>query len=431
MKAVILAAGQGVRLWPLTENRPKHMIPVGGRPIISYVVESLLKNGISDLLVIVGYKKESIVNYLGDGQRFNSRIEYVVQPRVAGTADAVRCAEDHVAGQPFLVANGDQLISPESVDKVLVMHKMHPDDSVMTLVPVERPEYYGVVSIENSTVKSIVEKPRTGGTLGNLVNAGLYILQPEILSVIHNTRKSKRGEFEITDSLQSFIEHKSDVKAAVIDSGSWIDIGRPWDLLQANKRVLELREHEVNGVVEEGAKIVPPVVVSNDAKVKTGSILVGPVFVGSGSELGPNCRIRPYTSIGKDVKIGPSCDIKNSIIMDDTKVPHLTYVGDSVIGERCNFGAGTNVANLRLDDATVRTPVRGKMVDSGRRKLGVIVGDDVKIGINASLMPGVKIGSRSWIGPGVVLEKDVPTGTIVVLKQQLVRKRRHQAKKKT
>ena len=424
MKAVILAAGQGVRLWPLTETRPKHLIPVGGRPIISYVIESLRKNGFSDILVIVGYRREAIQAYLGDGSRFGISVKYAVQPHIAGTADAIRQAEGYVGSEPFLAVYGDQLIFPESIKKVLAVHETYRHNTVMALATVDEPEYYGVVSIEGSRVKSIVEKPEMRNVAGNLVNAGLYVLGPQIFSAISETRKSRRGEFEITDALQLLIKDGSEVKAAIIERESWIDIGRPWDLLEANERALKECGHRIEGVVEEGVVAVPPIIVSNDAKIRTGTVLIGPIFVGEGSELGPNCRVRPCTSIGKKVGIGPFCDVKNSIIMDGAKVPHLTYIGDSVIGERCNLGAGTNIANLRLDNATVKTLVRGRAIDSGRRKFGVILGDDVRTGINSSLMPGVKVGSRSWIGPGVVLERDVQEDTTVLLKQQIIRSRK-------
>jgi bifunctional UDP-N-acetylglucosamine pyrophosphorylase/glucosamine-1-phosphate N-acetyltransferase len=406
------------------------MIPIGGRPIISYVMESLRGNKISDIIIVVGYKKESIQDYLRDGESFSSHIEYLIQQRVAGTADAIRLAESHVENHPFLVLNGDQLIFFNSVEKVLDIHKTYPDDNVMGLVPVEHPENYGIASVEESRVKSILEKPSTKRLQGSLVNAGIYLFQPEIFSAIRMTKKSKRGEFEITDSLKSLIQRGS-VRAVLIDPDSWIDIGRPWDLLEANERILKKCEHRIDGVVEEGARIVPPVTISKGARVNAGSVLIGPVFVGEGSELGPNCRIRNCTSIGRRVRIGPCCDIKNSIIMDGTKVPHLTYIGDSVIGEECNFGAGTNVANLRLDDATIKTPIRGRVVDSERRKLGIITGDAVRTGINASLMPGVKIGSGSWIGPGVILEKDVQGDTMVLVAQKHVQRKKRNVKQRS
>jgi bifunctional UDP-N-acetylglucosamine pyrophosphorylase/glucosamine-1-phosphate N-acetyltransferase len=393
------------------------MIPIGGKPIISYVMESLQKNGISKALVIAGYGKEAIRSYLGDGGHFGLGIEYAVQPKRAGTADAIKLAEDYVANEPFLTVYGDQLIFPNSVEKVLNAHQTNSDGNIMALVTIDTPEYYGIVSVENSRVKKIVEKPSSKRLVKCLANAGVYIFQPNIFSAISQTKKSRRGEFEITDSLQFLIDNGSEVKAVQLDRESWVDIGRPWNILEANESVLKNCRHGIDGVVEEGVRVVPPVTISRNAIVKSGSTIVGPVFVGEDSELGPNCRIRPYTSIGKDVKIGPFCDVKNSVIMDGTKIPHLTYVGDSVIGERCNLGAGTNVANLRLDNATVKTPIRGKLVDSGRRKLGVILGDDVRVGINASLMPGVKVGSQSWIGPGVVLDRDVPSDTIVLLRQ--------------
>jgi UDP-N-acetylglucosamine diphosphorylase/glucosamine-1-phosphate N-acetyltransferase len=429
LRAVVLAAGQGVRLWPLTENRPKPMIPIAGRPIISYVTESLRKNGVTDILVVVGYKKEVVQNYLEYGKRFNLHIEYVVQPKVAGTADAVKLAEDYVGNEPFIAVYGDQLISPKSVENVLSTHQASLHDIVMGVVPVNRPEHYGAVWVEGSNVKRIVEKPHAGDNAEGLVNAGLYVLNHEIFSAARKTRKSKRGEFELTDSLQSLVAQGVQIKAALLDAESWIDIGRPWNVLEANERILKLCQNDVQGTVEKGAEITPPVIIREGARVRSGAVLIGPVIVGERSEIGPYCRIRPFTTIGTDVKIGPNCDIKNSVLMDGCKVPHLSYVGDSVIGEKCNLGAGTNVANLRFDDATVETPIRGKMVDSERRKLGVILGDDVRTGVNSSLMPGVKVGSRTWIGAGVVLDGDVPSDTTVLLRQQLIKKRKKKERK--
>jgi len=137
------------------------------------------------------------------------------------------------------------------------------------------------------------------------------------------------------------------------------------------------------------------------------------------SDIGPNCFIRPYTSIGKGVRVGNACEIKNSILMDKTRIGHLSYVGDSVIGEDCNLGAGTITANYRFDGKTIKMNVKGKIFDSERTKLGIIIGDHVKTGINALFMPGVKIGSNSWIGPNVVINEDVPPQKFFFLKQKI------------
>jgi bifunctional UDP-N-acetylglucosamine pyrophosphorylase/glucosamine-1-phosphate N-acetyltransferase len=214
------------------------------------------------------------------------------------------------------------------------------------------------------------------------------------------------------------IEDGKAVLASEISKGDWIDIGRPWDLLEANSWALKRMEHKVYGTVENGAHLIGPVTVAETARIRSGAYVEGPSFIDEGSDIGPNCYIRPCTSIGRNARVGNGCEVKNSIIMDGTHVGHLSYVGDSILCERCNLAAGTITANLRLDDGNVKMLVKGEVVDTGRRKLGAILGDNVKTGINALLMPGVKVGVNSWVGANFTVHKDVPADTIVLLKQE-------------
>jgi bifunctional UDP-N-acetylglucosamine pyrophosphorylase/glucosamine-1-phosphate N-acetyltransferase len=201
-----------------------------------------------------------------------------------------------------------------------------------------------------------------------------------------------------------------------------MDIGKPWDLLEANERVLMNFTPQVKGTVEAGTTIKGPVWLEGSASVKSGCCVEGPAYIGERSTLGPNSRIRPCTSIGDDVNVGTSCEVKNSIIMSGSRVPHLSYIGDSIIGENCNLGAGTITANIRLDEAEVNVKLKGRLRSSGRRKLGTIMGDGVQTGINSSIMPGVKVGASSYIGPAVVVYEDVPENQMIFAKQTLLRK---------
>jgi bifunctional UDP-N-acetylglucosamine pyrophosphorylase/glucosamine-1-phosphate N-acetyltransferase len=158
--------------------------------------------------------------------------------------------------------------------------------------------------------------------------------------------------------------------------------------------------------------IAPPPV-----QIKTGAYIEGPALIGENAVIGPNCYIRAYTSIGKNVKIGNAVEIKNSIIMDNTNVGHLSYVGDSVIGRESNFGAGTITANLRHDNADISVTVKGKRVSSGRRKLGAIIGDNVKTGIGTSISPGVILHQGVRTGIGVIVDRDIEANTLVIAKQ--------------
>jgi bifunctional UDP-N-acetylglucosamine pyrophosphorylase/glucosamine-1-phosphate N-acetyltransferase len=229
-----------------------------------------------------------------------------------------------------------------------------------------------------------------------MVNAGLYLFTPDIFDAVSQTPKSLRGEYELTDSLQLMIDKGYHI--AYQEISHWLNLGYPWDLLSANELLLAEVGAKNLGKVEENVVIRGPVSIGRDTIVRSGSYIVGPVIIGDSCDLGPSCYIRPYTAIGNNCHIGGAVEVKGSIIMKGSRLPHHNYVGDSVIGECCNFGAGAKVANLRLDKRDIE--VAGK--DTKRRKLGAIIGDGVEIGINASINVGSVIGNNTHVGLGTV-----------------------------
>ncbi len=422
MKAVVLAAGEGQRLRPLTFTRPKHMIPLGGKPVLEHLVGTLKEVGIEEILIVVNYKNEVIREHFGSGERFNVKINYVLQEKVLGTADAIAASENHVDGEDFLAVNGDLLLSVNAIKPVLEVHEKAKPTATLAAVQVENPEQYGVLRMDCGRLMDILEKPPPEAALGNWINAGIYVFSPEIFNLIRRTSPSERGELEITESIRLALRDGESVAVAKISGGDWLDIGRPWDLLDANIRVLKMVKRSILGVVEEGAHIKGQVYVGYGALLRSGSYIEGPVYIGDGSDIGPNCYLRPYTSIGRKVRIGNACEIKNSIIMDHVHIGHLSYIGDSIIGEGCNIGAGSISANLRFDKKTIRMRIKGEPVDTGREKIGVIMGDNVMTGVGTLFMPGVTIGNNSWIGPNIVVYWDVPPNTILILEQQIKRR---------
>ena len=408
MRAVVLAAGKGERLNPLTETRPKHLLPVGGRPLLEWSLEALKEAGIEEALIVTHYMGKKLRERLGDGSSLGLSLNYSRQERMGGTADAFRMAEEFADGEDFLGLYGDLFLDPECVKTVLKAHK--PAEVVMGVVQVEEPSQFGIVGVEGSLVTEIVEKPEPGTEPSNLANAGIYVFPPEIFDSIRDTKLSSRNEYEITDSLGALIELGSRVRAVELPGEDWLDVGQPWHLLEANERALRSLEHSIEGDIEDGVHMEGPVRVCSGARVRSGTYIEGPTYIGPGSDIGPNCYIRPSTSIGRDTRIGNACEVKNSIIMDSTHAAHLSYVGDSVLGEGCNLGAGTVTANIRFDKMNVRMSIKGRRVDSGRRKLGTIMGDNAQTGINVSLVPGVKVGSGAWIAPGLTVYEDVPSG---------------------
>lgn len=371
MQALILAAGKGERLRPLTETRPKVMLPVANKPILQHNLEQL--SGIAEeIIIVVGYKAGTIRKHFGSSFG-GTKIRYVTQTEQLGTGHAIRQAEKFLRDR-FLVLMGDNLYSRHDID--LCMHH----DLCILVKPVENPSIFGVCMVSNGLLTDIVEKPKT--PVSKLANAGLYVLDKRIFE--HKPNLTARGEYEIVDSIKEVCRL---APMHAIEAADFDYITYPWDLLRVNESVLK----KSGSVIDKGAKI------SKDTRISD------PVAIGKGAEL-KNCVIRPYTCIGDSAVIGNFVEIKNSIIMENTKIPHLSYVGDSVIGSNCNFGAGTKIANLRFDDKPVKTRVKGRVVDSGMRKLGCMMGDNVKTGINVSIMPGAMIPPGSYINPGSVFK---------------------------
>lgn len=424
MKGLVLAAGEGVRLHPLTLTRSKHMLPVGGKPIIEHVLLALSKAGIDDIGIVVGYRRELVQSRLGDGSKFGIRLSYIVQEQATGTAGAIGLANRFVGDKKFFVTYGDLCLGSDSVRRVINASKNHAEDVTLAVLPVLNPEIYGVVKLEGKRVMDLVEKPSADAVHSNLANAGLYVFSPRIFEAIQETALSSRGEFEITDSVRLLIQGGCRVSAVEISSSDWLDVGRPWDLLDANQRYLSMMAHHVEGNIEDNVYVKGNLHLGKDSTLRSGTYIEGPVFIGEKCDVGPNAYMRPSTSIGNNVRVGSCCEIKSSIIFDRTQIPHLSYVGDSVIGENCNLGAGTKTANLRHDGKPVFMEIKGIRVNSGRRKLGTVMGDNVKTGVNVTILPGVKIGPGSWINAHQIVSRDVPaesllTGTVTQDLQEL------------
>jgi bifunctional UDP-N-acetylglucosamine pyrophosphorylase/glucosamine-1-phosphate N-acetyltransferase len=415
MKAVILVAEESDSLPPITATRPKQLIKIAGKPLIEHCLNALKKAGITEALIVTRHLDKAIQEYLGNGEQTGLNLNYIKQPSILGTGNATSMAEPYVDGN-FVLLCGDLLFSEDALKHLIQMFETEHPNAAMAMTPVGKPENYDIVELENTRkIKRIIKKPSTGETTSNLANASIYMFSTEIFKTIQNIKSSGQSEIELSDAISSMIEDEKTVYASEIPKNDWLDIKQPWDLLEANTWILKRMEHKVLGTVEEGAHLLGPVTVAKTARVRSGAYIEGPSFIDEGADVGPNCYIRSCTSLGKNTRIGNACEVKNSIIMDRTHMGHLSYMGDSIIGEHCNLAAGTLIANLRFDDGHVKMMVKKRVVDTGRRKLGVILGDEVKTGINALFMPGVKVGQNSWIGPDYMVQRDLEANTIAMV----------------
>ena len=392
MQTVILAAGKGTRMRPLTAQRPKPMLPVADRPLVAHVADAAVDAGASELVFVVGYEAAAVREYFGADYR-DVPVTFVSQDRQRGTADAVRAARGHLDG-PFAVLNGDNLYNPAAIAKLFERAP------ALAATTVDDPTSYGVVSVADGRVTDIVEKPSEPPS--SLANAGAYVF-PAAARGWLDVPESERGEHEITDVVERVIAEST---LSLVRADRWLDVGRPWELLAANEWKLDDLERDIRGVVADDATLRGSVVVEAGATVEPGVVIEGPALVRAGAHVGPNAYIRGQTLLGEDVEVGHSVEVKNSVVMSGTNVPHLSYVGDSVLGRSVNLGASTTVANLRHDDQPVRMTVKGERVSTGRRKFGVVVGDGAKTGIDTSLNAGVVLDAGARTGPGECVLRD-------------------------
>ncbi len=393
MKAVVLAAGKGTRMRPLSEAMPKPMLPVADRPLVAHTIDAAVDAGADELVLVVGYEAETVKAYFGERYR-GLPVQYAVQHEQAGTAHAVATAREFLEG-PFAVLNGDNLYDPAAIERLFEA------TPAICALEVDEPEQYGVLSTDaDGTVNHIVEKPADPPT--NLANAGAYAFPADAVAWL-DVPESERGEHEITDVVARAIEEYA---VTPVTTDRWMDVGRPWELLEANEWKLGELTRRIDGDVSDAAHIDGDVVIEEGATVQPGVVIEGPALIRSGATVGPNAYVRGATLLGEDTSVGNAVEIKNSVFASGATVNHLSYVGDSILGRDVNFGAGTTVANLRHDGDPIRFTVKGRRLSTGRRKFGVVAGDGVKTGINSSLSPGVRLDAGARSAPGEVVDRD-------------------------
>jgi bifunctional UDP-N-acetylglucosamine pyrophosphorylase/glucosamine-1-phosphate N-acetyltransferase len=393
MQAVVLAAGEGTRMRPLTETVPKPMLPVADRPLVAHTVDAAVDAGATEIIFVVGYGADTVREYF-DTEYRGIPITYATQAEQLGTAHAVAAATEYLDSD-FVVLNGDDLYDIPSI-KSLFEHC--PSVGAYT---VENPRPYGVFSFADERVIDVTEKPETPPS--DRVNVGAYHFPAEARLWMDEVELSERGEYEITDVIERLIA-AYEVKAVTVSQ--WMGVGRPWELLEANTWKLGDIERRIDGAVRGDAELRGEVVVEAGATIEPGVVVTGPALIRTGATVGPNAYLRGATLINEDVHIGHGVEVKNSVVMERTNIPHLTYVGDSVLGPDVNLGAGTQIANLRHDEAEIKLTVKSKRVSTGRRKLGVIAGPGVKTGVNASLDPGVVLSADARVAPGEHVSRD-------------------------
>ncbi|MHA1579432.1 MAG: bifunctional sugar-1-phosphate nucleotidylyltransferase/acetyltransferase [Candidatus Freyarchaeota archaeon] len=418
MKALVLAGGTGRRLFPLTETMAKPMIPLAGKPILEYVIQYLVDTGLRDILIVVGHKKEQICEYFASGKDFGAKISYVEQKKPLGVEDAILTASPHLAHEDeFLIVHADFIASEEIVRRAIEYHSDLNSDATIVVTLVNNPTFYGAVEIdETARIKRIVEKPKPNEAPSNYAAAGVYVFKQEFLKKLKETRK-------LDEAVQLMIQENKTVYGMVWEK-EWTEITYPWDVLEANRFALAQKLKGKGSFIAESAqidstaRIEAPVWICDDVVIRPRAVIRGPCYIGRDSFIGDGALIRDHTSIGVHVSVGFGVEIKNSVIFDNTSIGRLSYIGESIIGRNVRIGAGTQTWNIGMKGGP---PIEMSIVDEKVHvpveRFGAVIGEDAEISINVSIFSGKKIGARSMIYPGVIVNQDIPSDTEVVAEQ--------------
>lgn len=389
-QAVILAAGEGQRLRPFTSTKPMAMLSVADKPVLAYVIEALVQNGIRNIVLVVGYKKEQIYNYLGSGERFNIELTYVIQEKQLGTAHALAKAKEVVANE-FLVLPGNKLIEAATIAPLV-----QSQPPAVLIKRVDNPGRYSVVDLEDGLVKCIIERHQE--THSSLINAGIYAFNRNIFSFID-------PELGIPGALNNLIAEGNRLRAYETDN-LWLDVVYPWDLLNLNAAIMHQITPGVGGTIEHGVSLSGLVSVGKDTIIRSNTYIVGPVVIGEGCDIGPNVCIMPSTSIAKNVVISPFTQIENSIIGEDVNIGPGSIIQDSVIDGGCIIGGHFTASS---EETEIITDNKLHAV-----KMGAILGERCHLGHSITVQAGTIIGNDSRVKSLNLINEMLPDRSLVL-----------------
>jgi len=415
VKAVFLCGGRGKRMFPITED--KFLLDFLGKPLLEHQIELAREAGLSHF-VIIG-NPENIANIEQITKKIPGvKVDLALQKKSLGIADALKSAEPFLRGQ-LLVINPNDVFSSSAYTKILSEAEKTTASSHILGYQVQKyfPGGYLEVNSQNELLH-IVEKPNPGEEPSNLVNILIHCHNnsEELLGYIETTQTTRDDVYEC--ALDNMV--KTGYKIKVIPYNDfWAPIKYPWHIFKVMEYFLDNAQPYIasSARISEKANIEGKVILSDNVKVLENAVIRGPAYIGSNSIIGNNALVRDYSHIGSNSVIGYSTEVKHSYIGDNCWF-HSNYIGDSIVDDDCSLGAGTVLSNFRLDEGNIQIKVGDTLVDTGYDKLGAIVGRGCRIGVNASLMPGVRVGPDSFVGPQVCLRQDLGANKIVLLESQ-------------
>jgi UDP-N-acetylglucosamine diphosphorylase / glucose-1-phosphate thymidylyltransferase / UDP-N-acetylgalactosamine diphosphorylase / glucosamine-1-phosphate N-acetyltransferase / galactosamine-1-phosphate N-acetyltransferase len=392
MKAIILAAGDGTRLSPLSDTRPISMIGVAGRSLLDNTFGLLKSAGVNDLIVVTGHKKEKLIEQIQEQEHNGLNLHHVEQKRKLGIGHAIMQVKNKILpGEYFMLAYGDILTADNIFSKTLQSFHSFKCPVAAICLPPSNQMFGNVFLNARMEITKIIEKPK-GNNLGNYVLSGVFILPASFFELLESSGNS------MEKALKKVVAGEG-LRASMWED-EWIDVVYPWEILTANKIIMDSwQETSIakTATLEANVTLQGIVRIDPGAIIKSGAVLEGPCCIGEGSYIGNNSLVRSYTSIAKKCSVGSGVELKNCVVMDNTQVGRLSFIGDSVLGENVDMGAGCMTVNRNIDWKAISVKNGKRPIKTGMTKLGAFLGDGVVVGAGNTLQPGTVIAPGKTI----------------------------------
>jgi bifunctional UDP-N-acetylglucosamine pyrophosphorylase/glucosamine-1-phosphate N-acetyltransferase len=421
-QAVILAAGESSRFWPLCEGSHKSLIQLLGRPLIVWTLRALVRAGLQEAIIVQSAERP-IEKTLGDGRslQLDLELKYVTQAEPTGMGDALLQAEPLLT-ERFFVLNPQQLTADRWLGLMAKKTQQTKATAVLAGLESAQLEKYGILRLEADRARDLIEKPQPSKAPSNIRVAGIYLLQHGFFDTY---RQVEPGVYAFEAALAQTMREE-DVRV-VVEEGETPSLKYPWDLFEISQFLIEEQIKEL--AVAPSARIAPsaiiegPVIIGEGARIFEHAVIKGPCYLGADVIVGTGSLVRDFSDLERGVLIGAHAEVTRSIFQPDCHT-HSGYFGDSIFDRASRAGAGTITANVRADRGEISSRVKKTLVATGRESLGAIVGGETQLGIGTLLMPGVLVGSRCTVGPGTVVSKNIPSETLYYVKQEHVARSR-------
>lgn len=400
---IVLAAGKDDRM---NSNKNKLVQKIYGKEIITRTVETLRKSGVEEIAVVVGDKKEDIVNVLKD------TVHYVEQDEILGSGYAVIKAKEYLKNKKgrVVILNADlPLLEAETIKRLLAQNE---ENVILTAIQNTPNEYGRIIRDEVGNLKRIVEEFELDEQKANIkeINAGVYCFNiNNLLNTLNELKPAKNNMYNITDIVEIMIKNNIKVGAQIVEDSTEVLAVNDRVQLELLTRILRMKintKHMNNGVTIEDANtttIYEEVEIGRDTIIHPNTTIKSGVVIGNECEIGPNSYIREGCCLADNVKIGSFVEIKKAIVGKGSKIPHLSYMGDCQIGEKCNIGCGTITCNY-----------------DGFKKSKTVIGNNVFVGSNVNFIAPVEVKDNSLIAAGSTITEDVPADSLAIARERQI-----------